>query len=68
MNQPNRMTTEELRKKAIALVLSMTDEQAALVCRVLSLGDEETEALFASGCRGYDKILAFVNEWEKGAS
>ena len=68
MNQPNRMTTEELRKKAIALVLSMTDEQADLVYRVLSLGDEAITTMLASGCRGYDKILAFVNEWEKGAS
>lgn len=68
MNQPNRMTTEELREKAITLVLSMTDEQADLVYRVLSLGDEAINALLASGCQGYDKISAFVNEWEKGAS
>lgn len=67
MNQPNNMTTEELRQKAIALVASMTDEQADLAFRVLTLGDEATKALLASGCRGYNKVLAFVDEWEKGA-
>lgn len=35
MDQYNKMTTEELRAKAIALVMAMTDEQAAEVLRIL---------------------------------
>lgn len=35
MNQYNKMTTEELRAKALELVLSMTDEQAAEALRIL---------------------------------
>ena len=42
MDQYNKMTTEELRAKAIALVMAMTDEQAALVLRILDANDRKT--------------------------
>mgnify|MGYP003319901808 CR=1 FL=1 len=35
MNQYNKMTTEELRSKAISLVIAMTEEQAAEALRIL---------------------------------
>ena len=65
MNQYNKMTREEIENKAFALVRSMTDEQAALALRVLTLDDEAITALLASDCRGYNEVLAFVSEWER---
>lgn len=44
MDQCNKMTTEELRVKAFALVMAMTDEQAAEALRILEEleGNRET--------------------------
>lgn len=66
MNINRANSDEEMRQQAIGAVLKMSADQVALILRVLMLGNDAVDAMLANGCKGYNSILDFVNEYENG--